>query len=166
MEKILHDVIDPALSTIEDCFGVPKSNSSRAMLIAIGLQESLLKHRYQVLQGGGKGPARGLWQFEKGGGVKGVLTHARSAPAAKFFCMEEIGTTELERVWAELECNDFLACIFARLLLLTDPKPLPMPGDVCADEAWRCYERNWRPGKPHPEKWAANWQKAINLVAP
>ena len=28
-----------------------------------------------------------------------------------------------------------------------------------ADGAWECYLRTWRPGKPHPETWAAYWHE-------
>ena len=52
---------------------------ARVMLYAIGLQESRFTHRYQVLNTpGAKGPARGFWQFEKGGGCKGVVNHDAS----------------------------------------------------------------------------------------
>ena len=51
------------------------------MLLAIGLQESRLTHRRQI-----GGPARGLWQFERGGGVAGVLRHAASRDHALSVC--------------------------------------------------------------------------------
>jgi hypothetical protein len=44
--------------------------------------------------------------------------------------------------------HDALATVFARLLLYTDPHPLPALN--CApDLAWDYYFRNWRPGRPH-----------------
>lgn len=46
------------------------SAAARCQMLAIGLQESRLQHRRQ-----NGGPARGFWQFEKGGGVKGILFH-------------------------------------------------------------------------------------------
>ena len=44
---------------------------ARVLLLAIGLQESKFSHRLQI-----GGPARGYWQFEQGGGVRGVRLSA------------------------------------------------------------------------------------------
>ena len=51
---------------------------------------------------------------------------------------------------------------FARLLLWTDPAPLPALG--AAVRAWAYYRRNWRPGKPHPETWPEMYQNALSFV--
>lgn len=48
--------------------GVAFTPEAKVMLLAIGLQESRFEHRRQI-----KGPARGFWQFEAGGGTAGVL---------------------------------------------------------------------------------------------
>jgi hypothetical protein len=125
------------------------------------LQESGLKYRAQALKGGGKGPARGLWQFEKGGGVKGVLTHPATKEAATALAQTSVGSTDPGAVWARLEYNDVLACQFARLLLWTDPNPLPLPNQASQLDGWNYYSRNWRPGKPHPDVWHGNWCMAI-----
>lgn len=117
---------------------------SRLMLLAIGLQESRFEHRAQVLNGGGKGPARGFWQFERGGGVKGVMTHPASEAMARKVCAYLGVPFGQTAAWLALESDDLLACSFARLLLLTDPKPLPELDD--AEGAWEYYLRNWRPG--------------------
>src|SRR3546814_6857126 len=50
------------------------------MLLAIGLQESRFLHRAQI-----GGPARGYWQFERGG-VHGVLSHHASKAEAGKLC--------------------------------------------------------------------------------
>ncbi len=119
---------------------------ARLMLLAIGLQESRFQYRRQI-----KGPARGFWQFEKNGGVRGVLTHATTKAAAIGVCRERsVGPNE-SAVHAALEKDDLLACAFARLLLYSDPRPLPAPGEVA--NSWDCYLRNWRPGKPHRGSW-------------
>lgn len=114
------------------------STRAEAMLLAIGLQESLLIHRRQI-----GGPARGLWQFETGG-VRGVLTHPASRAPALLACATRVVDSTTAAVYAELERDDVLAAAFARLLLWTDPKPLPELGD--ADAAWALYLRTWRPG--------------------
>lgn len=124
---------------------------ARVMMYAIGLQESRMVFRAQVLQGGGKGPARGLWQFERGGGVAGVMRHPSTEKHAERICElrdVEFGTPS---VWAKLETDDVLAAAFARLLLWTDASALPQVND--AEAAWQCYVRTWRPGKPHRHTW-------------
>lgn len=134
----------------------------RALIMAICLQESGLVHRAQVVAGGGKGPARGLAQFELGGGVRGVMTHPASRELAAQVCLDRrIGGATSSVVWAELERDDVLAFAFARLLLLTDPRPLPELGDQAG--AWAYYVRNWRPGQPHPNRWPANYQAAASF---
>jgi hypothetical protein len=162
-EQILDKVIKPALDMLVP-HGLPHTIPAKVMLYAIGLQESKLSHRYQVIAGGGKGPARGLWQFEKGGGVKGVLGHKNSAGIAAIIAAERIGSTDPAQIWEALEYDDILACVFARLLLWTDPKPLPGAGPAAEQDAWAYYLRNWRPGKPHPEVWPGNWKAALEVI--
>lgn len=134
------------------------SAAARVLLLAIGLQESRFEHRRQI-----GGPARGLWQFERGGGVHGVLNHGSSSHYAAAVCAER-GVEPLARdVYEALERDDQLAAAFARLLLWTDPKPLPPIGD--AEEAWQCYVRNWRPGKPHRKTWDSLYAQAVEAIA-
>lgn len=127
------------------------SVAARRMLLAIGLQESLLIYRRQI-----KGPARGLWQFEEGGGVLGVLRHPASADEAEHVCNLRMVKPAPRAVWMSLETDDILAACFARLLLWTDPQPLP----DTADAAWRYYLRTWRPGKPHEHTWRRFWDES------
>lgn len=167
--KILTDVINPALQKLA-AHGIPVSDAARAMLYAIGLQESILTLRYQQTQSGaGKSHARGLWQFESGGGVAGVLGHKSTASIAKHYANLHVGptgaTVNQHAVWATLEFDDVLACIFARLLLWSDAKALPAPVAASQQEAWDYYIRNWRPGKPHESKWPANWKAALEVLS-
>lgn len=114
-------------------------------MLSIGLQESRFVHRYQVLNTPGvKGPARGFWQFESGGGVKGVMTHTASKPHLEKACRELGVPFDRQTIWLALEHNDDLAVVCARLLLYTDAKALPMVQDI--DGMWEYYLRNWRPG--------------------
>lgn len=133
------------------------SREARVLLLAIGLQESRFAHRRQV-----NGPARGFWQFEKGGGVVGVLTHPVSRQLAISVCRERLVHPNPRQVYGTLELDDLLAAAFARLLLLTDPKPLPALGR--GGEAWEYYLRNWRPGKPHPHTWNGLYAQAMSHV--
>jgi hypothetical protein len=147
-----------------------RSDEARVMLYAIGLQESRLVHRYQILEGrpGVKGPARGLWQFERGssvfgGGVWGVFKHKASRFWLHELCKARSVAFDPPVIWERLETDDVLAAGLARLLLFTDPKPLPRLGDV--DEAWNLYaKRTWRPGKPHPHTWPKFYEESLAFV--
>lgn len=128
-----------------------------AMLVAIGLQESKFAHRRQ----GGGGPARGFWQFERGGGVRGVMTHpstrASLNDALKALSFEsQIGRSiELHEV---VEHNDTVACIFARLLLWTLPADLPTCDQP--EVGWNQYLAAWRPGEPRHDSWPTHYTTA------
>lgn len=148
-----------------------KMNTREAsvMVIAICLQESRLTSRYQIVQGrpGAKGPARGFPQFELGsqrlgGGVWGVFKHKASRPYLEVACRELGVTFWPQAIWENLEHNDVLAAVMARLLLYTDAKPLPKLGDVKG--GWDYYIRTWRPGKPHEATWAGLYAKALESV--
>ena len=148
-------VLDAALELLPVAMDAPEA---RVMLLAIAAQESACTARCQA----GNGPARGLWQFERGGGVKGVLTHDASRYWAHQVCAAR-GVPPIDgQVWARMETDDTLAAAFARLLLFTDPRRLPALG--AENPAWDCYQRNWRPGKPHPDRWPANYRSALNIV--
>lgn len=124
------------------------SSNATAMLLATAGTESEFKHRKQM----GDGPARGLWQFEKGtreskGGVTGVILHPASTDLlAKAMVRLRYGhiigkAYELHYV---IEDNDVLACVVARLLLWTLPQRLPTEDDVAG--AFKQYLDAWRPG--------------------
>ena len=148
LRDTLRDVIGPALSRLPARMDSPEA---RVLMLAIGLQESRMTDRRQL-----GGPARGLWQFEVGtpetrGGVEGVLLH----PASSRYLVATCAACDLRPVaqviHAQLEHDDVLAAIVARLLLWTDPAPLPAIDD--AEGGGGYYLRPWRPGKPPPEAW-------------
>lgn len=150
-------VIEPGAAWFAAVTGHVSSVAAKRFLLAVAIQESAVTHRAQVLSGGGAGPARGIWQFEQGGGVAGVLRHPSSRPMALASCEAASVVAESAPVWRTLEGHDLLAYAFARLLLLTDPYAVP----VTPDAAWACYaNRLWRRGKPHPSKWASGWAEA------
>lgn len=132
-------VVPAAMSLLQPRFNTAPA---RAMLMAIGLQESRFSKRKQE-----GGPARGFWQFEEGGGIAGVLVH----PSTKPLIEPVLATMRyLPRdCYQAVADNDVLACVFARLLLWTHPKPIPSE----PDPAWLYYIGTWRPGKPHRETW-------------
>ena len=161
--------LNPALSLLP---AVMDSAQARVMLIAIALQESRLTHRWQVIdpkRPDVKGPARGLFQFEKGtrasrGGVWGVFLHQASKDRLAALCKARSVACDPDAIYAALEYDDVLAAGVARLLLWTDPKALPPVGD--ADAGWALYLRTWRPGKPHPETWPDLYRQAVAQVQP
>ena len=55
MKQILATIIEPTLRILPPMM---TSDAAKAMLLAIGMQESRLTHRKQI-----GGPAMGLWQF-------------------------------------------------------------------------------------------------------
>lgn len=164
LATLLREVIDPTLLHLQ-AIGIGKpTQSARALLLAIQMQEDRAQLRVQRLAGGGAGPARGLWQFERGGGVAGVMRHAASKVAAREICRAHDVRFDGRDVWEALPRDDRLACAFARLLLWTDPRPLPAAAPAGRQSAWEYYLRNWRPGKPHPDHWPANWAGALAAI--
>lgn len=152
--EVMKTAIGPALELLPKGFD---SKAARAMLLAIGMQESRLTFRRQI-----GGPAVGFWQFEKGGGVKGVMTHPLSTEHAKAVCASRGVPFSSDAIYKALPTDDVLAAAFARLLLWTDPKPLPGQSD--AEGGWECYQRNWRPGKPHRETWDDFYNSAVKFA--
>lgn len=122
---------------------------------AIGQQESgyLVRRQY------GNGPARGYWQFEEGGGVKGVMEHKASADLARSVCHARGVPFVRRTVWETLETDDVLAAAFCRLLMWTDSGKLP----TNEADGWAMYARTWRPGKPHPDKWPESWKLGLSV---
>lgn len=137
-------VIEPGLKLLPAKMDTPEA---RVMLLAIGMQESRFEYRKQI-----NGPARGFYQFEKGGGVKGVMKH----PSTKLILQDVIFKLGInaDDCYECLATDDALATVFARLLLYTHPKPLPkLTSDP--DESYKYYTDIWRPGKPHRHTWDA-----------
>ena len=155
LKNVIQVAIEPALALLPARM---KSKKAVVMMLAIGLQESRFIHRRQI-----KGPARGFWQFEHGGGVLGVLNFHSTHDLAKHIALERIGTADRGAIYCALEHDDVLAAAFARLLLWTDPRSLPELGN--AQAAWDLYLRTWRPGKPHRHTWDALYRQALKAVA-
>ena len=131
------------------------SHFARVNQAAIGQQESgyLVRRQY------GNGPARGYWQFEEGGGVKGVMEHKSTAELARSVCHARGVPFVRRAVWEALETDDVLAAAFCRLLMWTDSGKLP----TTEADGWAMYARTWRPGKPHPDKWPASWKFGLSV---
>lgn len=141
---------------------IPISRNAHVLMLAIAGQEGNWSERIQT----GNGPAHGFWQFERGGGVSGVLHHPVVGPIAATLCAAVPVAANPPAVWGifATQVGDNLAAAFARLLLWTDPQAIPAPTDE--DGTWDYYVRNWRPGKPHQEGWHARITAANTAVAP
>lgn len=155
LQEAMHFVIVPGLKHLP---GTMDSPEARAMLMAIGMQESYFHHRRQKPHG----PARGWWQFEPIA-VEEVLTHHRSRRHARAIVRVLHYPAKTEVIHPVLEHNDPLAAVFARLLLWTVPQRLPRENEP--ELAWKQYlEDSWRPGKPRHRKWARNYREAWSVV--
>jgi len=151
--EIDESAIGPAMKLLPVGMDTPRA---RIHLLTTGLQESGLTQRVQM----GGGPARGLLQFEQGGGVRGVLEHPSTINLAAWACRARKVTPNARAVWEALETDDVLAMAFGRLLMWTDPYKLPSD----AKGGWDLYMRTWRPGKPHADTWPAFYARAENYV--
>lgn len=142
--KVIATAIEPAAALLPGHMDTP---AARVCQVAFGLQESRLEQRDQLERNGKNtvlGPALSFWQFERGGGVLGVLQHKASRVHAERVCKARGVNAESRAVWERMASDDVLAAAFARLLIYTDPLALPMATDE--ESAWRLYLRTWRPG--------------------
>jgi hypothetical protein len=138
--------------------------AAHVMLHAIGLQESRFQYRRQMVGNPPRptGPAKGFWQFERGGGCTGVVSHPASRYWMAQVCKARGVTFNATAIWNAIEHDDVLAAATARLLLFTDPRRLPDTTDTKG--AWNLYIRTWRPGKPHRSTWDAFHAQAIRVT--
>lgn len=151
-----------------------KSDAAEIQVLATTLQESPNREQCQLpIRPGKCGPARGIAQFELGGGVRGVLHHPASRPHVLAVCAAlGVEPTEQAIFDALPTQDDVLDCALARLLYWTDSRPLPAVGDVAG--AWEYYLRNWRPGAytrgsasqrdQLRKKWTVNYALAMQAV--
>lgn len=135
------------------------SPAARAMVLTICLQESRLTHRAQI-----GGPAHGYAQFELGG-VRGVLAHAASKVHIRgvLAALDYPPDSTDAECYAAIQHNDILAAAFARLLLYTLPQALPARNNTAGGLSQ--YLQAWRPGRPHPDVWPANFETAWDVVS-
>ncbi len=104
--------------------------------------------------------------------VHGVRLHAATRNlAAQLYRARNVEATDTA-IWNAIEFDDVLAAGLARLLLWSDPRPLPGLGDE--EAAWALYVRTWRPGayaRGTPDeraalraKWTVNYDAATREV--
>lgn len=128
------------------------------MILAICMQESRFTHRRQI-----GGPAKSYAQFEMSGGILGVLKHPATQGYIRDVLAELDYDDDILTSYTAIEHNDVLCAAYARLLLWSDPAPLPVIGQD--HTSWAYYLRCWKPGKPHPDTWDAFYDEAWRLAA-
>jgi hypothetical protein len=153
LREIDEKAIAPAMLLLPMGMDSPRA---RVQMLATGLQETGLRYRRQHMQG----PARGLTQFERGGGVRGVLEHPSTSAIAREVCLSRCITPDAQSAWEAMETDDVLCMAFTRLLLWSDPHKLP--DDQYG--GWLLYLRTWRPGRPRPDTWQAFYARAEDFV--
>lgn len=158
-EEFLPKILVPGLTWLTQTIGPkpPASREARLMILAIDGQESAWTDRVQ----GGAGPAHGFAQFERAGGVAGVLNSTSTAHWAAMVCSAVPVPADATHVWGMMAttAGDNLATAFARLLLWTSPARLPTYGDEAT--SWLYYEHLWRPGKPDRARWHTRYAQAL-----
>jgi hypothetical protein len=152
-EQFLQRILIPA----EIAFPFKASTQSRALLLAIAGQESGWANRAQVPTD----YAHSWWMFEREG-VEGVMDHPSSGATLRAFCAEQAIGFDPDIIWAAITWHDGLAYALARLLLWTDPQPLPTVGNV--ENSWLLYTKLWRPGRPRPTVWATIYEEATDAT--
>lgn len=171
-EEFLRAVLDPGIVWCKDVpdWNVPFNDPAELLLLTIAGQESGWQEHVQI----GNGVAHGYWQFERAGGVTGVLTNPATKQPAVAACLAcGVSPVSPTPVWTRmgLASGDNLAVAFARLLLWSDPAPLPALANEQA--AWNYYVRDWRPGAvagggdravQARDRWHANYQAAMTAV--
>lgn len=135
--------------------------NARALLVAIALQESGLRHRTQ--QDGDDDPydlAVGWWQFERIG-VTGVQDHYATGEYAEG--VSHVLGYPRRHTHYVVAHNDVLAAAYARLLLWRLPDALPERAETRL--AWEQYLAAWRPGRPHYSTWEEHYATAWRAVS-
>lgn len=159
--EYLKTAVLTALSLLPEKMDTP---NARLALYAISKQETPRGDRRQLVGKPPKpvGPAKGLWQFERGGGCLGVINHPATRAHMQTFCKARGIEFTSAALWDALEFDDVLAAAAARLLLYTDPRPLPKRGDE--EGLWKVYAEVWRPGAlaRQPEELRAKWTLSYN----
>lgn len=149
----------PALAFIRvNLKAIPPSIEEHTTLLAIAGQESGWSHRTQQPVA----YAHSFWQFERGG-ILGLMRDDETSKQVVVLCGMAGVPFQSTAIWnymAKSEADNFSAAM-SRLLLWTDPSPLPKT----MDDGFDYYVRNWRPGKPSETRWAAVYQQAVAAIA-
>ncbi len=169
LTTLLLETIRPVHDGLRSEFGIPATIEADCLSLAIKVQESGLTAVRDQGDPAITGPATGLWQFEKTGGVWEVLNSAKIAPIFRELC-ERVGVSPVaDAVWRFFTTppSDDIAAAAARLVLYLDPSPLPPATAAAAPAALAYYLRRWRPAKsPKREQdfLTKAWPAAVAIV--
>lgn len=132
---------------------------ARLQVFATGIQES----NFEVRRQANNGPAVGFFQFERVG-IQGVMEHKKSGPLLRKLCEKFDVVFNVEHIWTALQSPryDALAICIARLNYWISPLAMPSAGNM--KQAWEMYQKTWRPGKPHSEKWIESYWRAYGAI--
>ncbi len=166
---LLLDVIRPVHDGLHLEYGVPASIEADCLSLAIKVQESGLTAVRDQGDPNVTGPATGLWQFEKTGGVWEVLNMQKIAPIFIELCGRAGVRPVDDVVWRFFTTpqSDDLAAAAARLVMYLDPAPLPPATPEGVQAALAYYLRRWRPASnPRREQDFINkaWPAALNVI--
>lgn len=153
-EDLLTSAIIPAL---EELGGVMHTPGAAVFCLAWCLQESELKYRVQ--KGRKVNPALGLPQLEFGDKAMTALVIQKTPEFRERLLAMGYQPDDPEAVRQAARDDDKLAMMIVRLGAYYSNKPMPAVGDAKA--AWALYFDAARPGRPRPEKWAANYARAV-----
>lgn len=169
LTTLLLNVVRPVHDGLMKEFGVPASDEADCISLAVKCQESGLTAVRDQGDPAVTGPATGLWQFEKGGGIWEVLNHGKIAPIFRNLCARVGVDPVADTVWRffTTAASDELAAAAARLVIYLDPAPIPPATLAAAPAALAYYLRRWRPAKS-PKREADfvrdAWPQAVQIV--
>lgn len=155
-EDLLTNAIIPALKELG---GTLESPGAAVFLLAWCLQESGATLTARVQAGRKHNPALGLPQLEYGEQAMTALVIRKYPEFREWLLANGYPDDDSEAVRQAARDDDKLAIIIARLGAYASSKPMPVVGD--AQAAWVLYFDTARPGKPRPEKWPANYARAL-----
>lgn len=139
---------------------------AKVQLYATSVQENPTRAPRQLIKKDGKlqpiGPAAGDYQFEKTGGIRGLVNFksARLQQMLSEVCKARKVAVNVDALFDAIQVDPVLAAALARLLYFTDAAVLPKAG--AEQYAWGVYLRTWRPGayERDPEGLRAKWSRS------
>lgn len=166
LPQLLRDLVVPVHRGLMEEFGIPSTREAACLSLAIKHQES----GATVVRDQGDpaviGPATGMWQFERMGGVWEILNTGKTKDIAAELCRRVGVAAQPDPVWRlfTTAAGDELACAFARMLTWVDPAALPPVTLSAEQEAYDYYIRRWRPGAKRRAAWQDSWRVAVETV--
>lgn len=143
-----------------------RSLDAKVQLYATSIQENPTRAPRQIIKKDGKlqpiGPAAGDYQFEKTGGIRGLLNFKSESVQSLLtsVCAARQVLRTVDGLFDAIQRDPVLAAALARLLYFTDAGALPKAG--AEQYAWDVYLRTWRPGayERDPKGLRAKWSKS------